>query len=83
MSIERKIFEGETKQKAVDKGLKVLGVKISDVEVVVLEEGSSSFLGLFNKPFKVELKLLAAEGAESGGAGEEVKDAPVAEAEPE
>lgn len=83
MSIERKIFEGETKQKAIDKGLKVLGVKISDVEVVVLEEGSSSFLGLFNKPFKVELKLLAAEGAESGGSGDEAKEASAPEAEPE
>ncbi|HOT76324.1 MAG TPA: FapA family protein [Candidatus Wallbacteria bacterium] len=83
MSIERKIFEGETKQKAIDKGLKVLGVKISDVEVVVLEEGSSSFLGLFNKPFKVELKLLAAEGAESGGSGDEAKEVSAPEAEPE
>jgi hypothetical protein len=59
MAEAKKIFEGETKQKAIDKGLNALGVSISDVEVIVVQEGTSSFMGLFNKPFKVELKLLS------------------------
>ncbi len=57
MSEIRNIFEGETKQKAIDKGLKALGLSIADVDVSVIEEGSSSFLGFFGKPYKVELKF--------------------------
>jgi len=62
MNEERKIFEGETKQKAVEKGLNSLGVSLSEVEVILVEEGSPSFLGFFGKPFKVELKLKPAKG---------------------
>jgi hypothetical protein len=64
MSEERKIFEGDTKQKAVEKGLNSLGVSLSDVEVILVEEGSPSFLGFFGRPFKVELKLKPAKGVE-------------------
>ena len=76
MSEERKIFEGDTKQKAVEKGLNSLGVSLSEVEVILVQEGSPSFLGFFGKPFKVELKLKSADNVDNAGEGGQDSETP-------
>ncbi len=63
MSDDFVIFEGETQEKAVDNGLKTLGYSISQVEVKLIEKGSTSFLGIVTKPYKVGIRLAREQGS--------------------
>lgn len=56
---ERHIYEGKTSTKAIEKGLKDLGLKKSDVEVISIEdEEKRSFFSILEpRVVKVELKI--------------------------
>ena len=49
------IFEGRTLDDAVRKGLEALGLSRAEVMITMLEEGSSGFLGLGARPYKVRI----------------------------
>ncbi|MBI1796047.1 MAG: Jag N-terminal domain-containing protein, partial [Candidatus Eisenbacteria bacterium] len=49
------VFEGKTLDDAVRKGLEQLGLSRADVMITVMEEGSSGFLGLGARPYKVRM----------------------------
>src|SRR5215831_19533419 len=49
------IFEGRTLDDAVRKGLEALGLSRAEVMITVMEEGSSGFLGLGARPYKVRV----------------------------
>lgn len=50
-----KIFTGKTVDDAVNEGLKELGLKAEDVEILVIEQGSKGFFGLGAKDARVQL----------------------------
>ncbi|MBP5177734.1 MAG: protein jag, partial [Clostridia bacterium] len=50
-----KIFTGKTVDEATAAGLEELGIKESEAEVLVLDQGSKGFLGFGAKPAKVQL----------------------------
>ena len=56
---ERHIYEGKTSTEAIEKGLKDLGLKKSDVEVISVEdEEKRSFFSILEpRVVKVELKI--------------------------
>jgi len=56
MNEEYKIFEGETAEKAIEKGLKSLKLDRDQADVKIIEEGSSSFIGFFSKPYKIGIR---------------------------
>jgi predicted RNA-binding protein Jag len=49
------IFEGKTLDDAVKKGLDALGLSRAEVMIQVMEEGSSGFLGIGARPYKVRM----------------------------
>jgi spoIIIJ-associated protein len=49
------IFEGKTLDDAVRNGLDALGLSRAEVMITVMEEGSSGFLGLGARPYKVRV----------------------------
>ena len=49
------IFEGKTLDDAVRMGLTALGLPRAEVMITVMEEGSSGFLGLGARPYKVRM----------------------------
>jgi len=49
------IFEGRTLDDAVRKGLDALGLSRAEVMITMLEEGSSGFLGLGARPYRVRI----------------------------
>jgi spoIIIJ-associated protein len=49
------IFEGRTLDDAVRKGLEALGLSRAEVMITMVEEGSSGFLGLGARPYKVRV----------------------------
>jgi spoIIIJ-associated protein len=49
------IFEGKTLDDAVRKALEVLGLSRAEVMITMLEEGSSGFLGIGARPYKVRV----------------------------
>ena len=55
---ETKIFSGETVEKAIDTGLKALGVQRDQVEVEVVEEASRGILGIGSRPAQVRLTVV-------------------------
>ena len=56
------IVTGKTYDEAFEAGLKELNATISDVDVLVLEEGSKGLFGLFgSRPYKLRLTLKAME----------------------
>ena len=48
-------FEGKTLDDAVRKGLDALGLSRAEVMITVMEEGSSGFLGIGSRPYKVRM----------------------------
>ena len=56
---EKHIFEGKTSTEAIEKGLKELGLKKNDVEVIKIEdEEKRSFFSILEpRVVKVELKI--------------------------
>src|SRR5215831_8917448 len=48
-------FEGKTLDDAVRKGLDALGLSRAEVMIQVMEEGSSGFLGIGSRPYKVRM----------------------------
>ncbi len=55
MSHEGDVFEGKTLDAAVRSGLDALGLSRAEVMITILEEGSSGFLGLGARPFRVRV----------------------------
>src|SRR5262249_19017989 len=55
MSPQGSIYEGKTREEAVDKGLRELRMDRADVYGGVVEEGSSGFLGFGGRPYRVRL----------------------------
>jgi predicted RNA-binding protein Jag len=55
MGPEAQIFVGKTLDDAVRKGLDELGLSRAEVMITVVEEGSSGFLGLGSRPYKVRM----------------------------
>ena len=56
------IVTGKTYEEALQDGLTQLGVTISDVEILTLEEGSKGLFGLFgSRPYKLRLTVKAVE----------------------
>lgn len=56
------IVTGKTYEEALQSGLNQLNATISDVDILVLEEGSKGLFGLFgSRPYKVRLTLKAVE----------------------
>src|SRR5437867_10615129 len=49
------VFEGKTLDDAVRKGLDALGLSRAEVSITVMEEGSSGFLGIGARPYKVRI----------------------------
>ena len=49
------MFEGKTLDDAVRKGLEALGLSRAEVMIQVMEEGSSGFLGIGSRPYKVRM----------------------------
>lgn len=50
--------EGKTREEAIEKGLKELGVDMHDLEKIdVIDEGSRGFLGLGTRPVRVRLTI--------------------------
>jgi spoIIIJ-associated protein len=56
---ETKVFSGDSVEKAIDIGLKTLGVQRAQVEVEVVDEGSRGLLGIGSRPAQVRLTVLA------------------------
>lgn len=54
------IFQGKTVEDAIGAGLKELGLRQEDAEIVVLEQGKRGILGIGAVPAKVEVKAKAA-----------------------
>ncbi|MBQ3156786.1 MAG: protein jag [Clostridia bacterium] len=53
---------GKTYEEALENGLTALGATISDVDIVLLEEGSKGLFGLFgSRPYKVRLTMKTVE----------------------
>jgi predicted RNA-binding protein Jag len=55
MANQESIFEGKSLDDAVRKGLDALGLSRAEVMITVMEEGSSGFLGLGARPYKVRV----------------------------
>jgi spoIIIJ-associated protein len=55
MAHQESIFEGKTLDDAVRKGLDALGLSRAEVMITVMEEGSSGFLGLGSRPYRVRV----------------------------
>jgi len=49
------IFEGKTLDDAVRKGLEALGLSRAEVMITVMDEGSSGFLGIGARPYRVRV----------------------------
>src|SRR6185436_15061345 len=49
------VFEGKTLDDAVRKGLEALGLSRAEVSINVMEEGSSGFLGIGARPYRVRI----------------------------
>ena len=66
------MFEGKTLDDAVKKGLEALGLSRAEVMIQVMEEGSSGFLGIGARPYKVRMmprpRRELAERSDRGGA---------------
>ena len=90
MSPQGSIFEGKTREEAVDKGLRELRMDRADVYVEVVEEGSSGFLGFGGRPYRVRLiprvrrgeRPPRAERAARGGSGRGRSEGPRPEERP-
>lgn len=52
---QESVFEGRTLDDAVRKGLEALGLSRAEVMITVMEEGSSGFLGLGSRPYRVRV----------------------------
>jgi spoIIIJ-associated protein len=52
---QESVFEGRTLDDAVRKGLDALGLSRAEVMITVMEEGSSGFLGLGSRPYRVRV----------------------------
>ena len=52
------IYTGETKDEAIEKGLKYLGVSKKNVKISIIQEPKKGFLGKFGKEAKVEITVL-------------------------
>jgi spoIIIJ-associated protein len=63
-TIETKVFSGESVEKAIDIGLKALGVQRDQVKVEVVDEGSRGLLGIGSRPAQVRLTMLTPPAAE-------------------
>jgi spoIIIJ-associated protein len=55
MSHEGDVFEGKTLDAAVKTGLEALGLSRAEVMITILEEGSSGFLGIGARPYRVRV----------------------------
>jgi spoIIIJ-associated protein len=55
MSHEGDVFEGKTLDAAVKNGLEALGLSRAEVMITILEEGSSGFLGIGARPYRVRV----------------------------
>jgi len=55
MQSKGSIYEGRTLDDAVKKGLQALGLSRAEVMITVMEEGSSGFLGLGARPYRVRV----------------------------
>ncbi|MBI4051562.1 MAG: Jag N-terminal domain-containing protein [Elusimicrobia bacterium] len=71
-------IEGKDVQEAVEKGLRQLGLRRDQVEVVVLHEGSSGFLGIGSKPASVSIREKKWMGDQRASRSQELSAGPVA-----